>query len=636
MFFSMIMSAVILFMIVIYTVSQTLMAGVRGRQAMDVCAKSTMAGYVYELYREYGLFALLSDASAEEDLTFFLQENLAAEHVRDITYTSTAKLTDTAVFEGQIREFMEYRMPLRLIEQYSDLLDQFQEIGDVSKVIDQEISLNECIEQYAALFSAFITALEGVDAYGGQDDVCVKKFWDETWSRASYQELLAEDPQEKVSAVAAWRERTERFADVTEEALEAWTELQAEGRKIRPELEEMLGKAETEDQKTEIRKMLASLHTGQTEDQEIQKILAEDLQYISQAEQALSNLLDEGDAADVASAEALLQYRTDLYVAYELHPIQNETSSWRKLWRELQDYVTDLSSYVGKETAVSDSMRESLPSHTLPRPDRSGLSLTELSKWAGQTLEHAPRKVLDRVYTVEYATGMFQDLREQIYIQEEKGKPARSLRAREKRAGVFLAEQEYLLIGHGKDLRNCQMVRLEIIGLRMLSNLWFLSTNAEKKEEIKSMSAVGGILAPGWGDLVLGALITAIWAGVESLSDYEILIHGGKVPVLKTARSWHTDLKNLSLKNWKEEKDKWTRQGSETTGLPYEDHIKILLYCLPKHTLNSRIMDLIQLNLSRWTGVSIRLDQMPVAFRAACSYRINGRKYQAKGEYGYT
>ena len=90
------------------------------------------------------------------------------------------------------------------------------------------------------------------------------------------------------------------------------------------------------------------------------------------------------------------------------------------------------------------------------------------------------------------------------------------------------------------------------------------------------------------------------------------------------------------MKEWKEEKDKWTHAGSETKGLPYEDHIKILLYCLPKHTLNSRIMDLIQLNLGRWTGVPIRLEQMPVAFRAACSYIVNGRKYLAKGEYGYT
>ena len=632
----MIMSAVILFMIVIYTVSQTLMAGIRGRQAMDLCAKSVMAGYVYELYHEYGLFALLSEASAQEDLIFFLKENLASEHVRDITYTSSGLLTDTAAFEGQIRTFMEYRMPLRVIEQYTDLLDQFQEIGDVSEVIDQQISLSECTEQYAALFSAFITALEGIDAYGGQDDVCVKRFWDEEWSKASYQELLAEDPQEKVSAVAAWRERAERFADVTEEALQAWTELQTEGRKIRPELEEMLDKAETEEQKTEIRKMLASLHTGQSEDREIQKILEEDLQCIRQGERALNDLLDEGEAADIVSAGALLQYRTDLYVAYELRPVQNGTSSWRKLWRELQDYVTDLSSYVGKEEAVNDSMRAELPSHTLPRQDRSGLSLTELSKLARQTLDDAPRKILDRVYTVEYAAGMFRNLREQIYIQDEKGKPVRSLRAREKRTGVFVAEQEYLLIGYGKDLRNCQMVRLEIIGLRMLSNLWFLSTNAEKKEVIKSMSAVGGILAPGWGDLVLEALITAIWAGVESLSDYEILIHGGKVPIMKSAGSWHTDLRNLSLKEWKEEKDKWTHAGSETKGLPYEDHIKILLYCLPKHTLNSRIMDLIQLNLGRWTGVPIRLEQMPVAFRAACSYIVNGRKYQAKGEYGYT
>ena len=83
------------------------MAGVRGRQIMDLCAESTMAGYVYELYQEYGLFAMRSEAAAREDLTFFLKENLSSERVQDITLRSSNMLTDSAVFEGQIREFME-------------------------------------------------------------------------------------------------------------------------------------------------------------------------------------------------------------------------------------------------------------------------------------------------------------------------------------------------------------------------------------------------------------------------------------------------------------------------------------------------------------------------------------------------
>ena len=631
----MIMSAVFLFMIVIYAVSQALMAGVRGRQVMDLCAESVMAGYVYELYQEYGLFAMRSETAAKEDLAFFLKENLPSERVQNITLTSAGSLTDNAVFEGQIREFMQYRMPLSLSEQYTDLLDQFHEIEDVSTVIDQEISLNECIAQYAELFSAFITALEGVDAYGSHCDVYVKGFWTEEWSRESYRNVIEDDPLGKLSAVAAWRERTERFGEVSEEALEAWTELTEEGKRIKPKLEKMLGEAETEDQKTEIRNMLSSLHIGAAEDKEILEILEKNTACLDHGEQALSDLLDQEDETAAGRAVELLQYRTDLYVAYELHPIQNESASWRKIWKEMQDYVTDLSSYVGKEETISESVRAELPSHTLPRTDGSGLSMTELSQMAEQLLQQAPSRILDRVYTVEYATGMFRNLREQIYIQDEKGKPVRSLRGSEKRTGVFLAEQEYLLTGYGKDLKNCQMVRLEIIGLRMLSNLWFLSTNGEKRDMIQSMSAVGGIIAPGWGNLVLEALITAVWAGAESLCDYETLIHGGKVPILKTPSSWQTDLQNLTVKTWREE-SQGSSQNSNTKGLPYGDYIKVLLYCLPKHSLNCRVMDLIQLNIGRWSGVSVRLDQMPVAFEAACTYTVNGRKYKAKGEYGFS
>ena len=627
----MIMSTVLIFMIVSYVVSQALMAGVRGRQIMDLCAESTMAGYVYELYQEYGLFAMRSEAAAREDLTFFLKENLSSERVQDITLRSSNMLTDSAVFEGQIREFMEYRMPLSLIEQYTDLLDQFHEIEDVSAVIDQEISLNECTAQYAELFSTFITALEGVDAYGSRYDVYVKGFWTEEWSRESYQNLLDDDPLGKLSSVAAWRERTERFGEVSEEALEAWTELLEEGKKIKPKLEAMLHEVETDDQKTEIRNMLASLHTETAEDKEIRRILEKNAEYLDRAKQALNDLLDQEDETAAVQGKVLLQYRSDIYVAYELHPIQNESASWRKIWKEMQDYVTDLSSYVGKDETISESAQAELPSHTLPRTDGTGLSMTELSHMAEQLLQQAPRRILDKVYTVEYAAGMFRNLREQIYIQDENGKPARSLRGREKRTGVFLAEQEYLLTGYGKDLKNCQMVRLEIIGLRMLSNLWFLSTNTEKREMIKSMSAIGGIIAPGWGNVVLEALITAVWAGAESLCDYETLIHGGKVPVLKTTSSWQTDLQNLTLKNWKEESQ---GQNTNTKGLPYEDYIKILLYCLPKHSLDCRVMDLIQLNISRWSGVSVQLNQMPVAFEASCTYTVNGRKYKAKGEYG--
>ncbi len=637
-FFSMIMSCVIIFMIVLFTVSQALMAGVRGRQAMDLCAASVKAGYVYELYQEYGLFALLSETAAKEDLTFFLQENLSGSHVQDIYLATEHVLTEQQVFEGQIRAFMQYRMPLRLIEEYTDLLHQFQEIEDCSAVIDQEISLSACTETYAALFSSFITALEGVDAYGGQEDVYVKGFWSEAWSRSSYQTLLEEDPGEKPAAVAAWRERTERFCEVTEEALEAWTELMAEGRRIRPELERLLAQAETEEQKTQIRKILSSLHTGGGEDQRIQQILEQDLSYLKQAEEGLDALLEGFDEGDPAKAWILLQYQTDLYVAYELQPVQEgEISSWRKLWKELQQYVTDLSVYTGKGEAVSAEAQKDLPSRSMPRSDRSGLSLTELSRIMGQALEDAPANLLQRACMVEYATGMFRNLREQIDIQDAHGKPAHSLRGREKRAGVFRGEQEYILAGHGKDLKNCQTVRLEIIGLRMLSNLWFLNTNPEKRELIKSMGAIGGIVAPGWGDHVLEGLITAVWAGVESICDYEILIHGGRVPVLKSARSWHTDLRNLSLKAWQEEKNRWTGgKDTKTQGLPYEDYIKILLCCMSSRKLDGRILDLIQLNLGLWSGGSVRLEQMPVAFQASCTYRVNGRKYQAKGAYGFS
>ncbi len=633
-YFSMVMAAWAMLMVVLYLSEQVMLAQIRGRQILDLCASSTLAGYNDILYQQYGFLAIESQSIADADMKAFLKMNLDPYQLDELELTAEGYLTDAEEYEHQLAQFMQLRYPLTLVDQYTDFFKELETIKDVSEAIDEAISVEELLETYSDLFAQCIEKIIGVDDTGKTVKEYVNGFYDEDWVREDLkEELLAEKPYKK--ALKVWKKHAVQYAAINQEAVGLWDELIAEGARIRPQLEASLDNSELEAQQEEIRNILAGLHDGSESDQQIRTQLQQNADDLTEGAAGLESMLDEDEQVQETGrkgAKKILAYRADIQIAYELHAQNKKAKVWRKLWKKLQNYKTDLSDYVEDTEILSADAMLTLPSGGQENGiSLADLSLTELSKLLGADIREAVQIVLHKAYAMEYANGMFWNLRE-VIENKENGTVPESIRGTEKPEGMLKAEVEYILAGKGNDLSNCESVRLSMVGLRMLSNIFFLMTDPEKKAVIESMSAAGGIVIPGLGNAILKGLIIAVWAGAESYHDYELLIHGKNVPILKDAESWKTDIESLAEDIAAEDTGEETDAGR---GLGYAEYLKILLLFLPQNTLDRRTQDLIQMHLEKETGLKVYLSDMITQFQTEGSFRDTGRKYSMKGEYGY-
>ena len=167
----------------------------------------------------------------------------------------------------------------------------------------------------------------------------------------------------------------------------------------------------------------------------------------------------------------------------------------------------------------------------------------------------------------------------------------------EKEEGELLYELEYILAGKGSDTENLRRVASRLILLREVANVAYLYTDKKKLEEVDLMAWGLAIVAlkPDIQPLIKQSIIFA-WAYAESVQDVRILLSGGKVPLLKTADTWHLSLDHmLDYQNHLEQ----TKDGD---GLDYAMYLRMLLLMEKPHTKTERFMDIVEMNLRKTDG----------------------------------
>ena len=134
--------------------------------------------------------------------------------------------------------------------------------------------------------------------------------------------------------------------------------------------------------------------------------------------------------------------------------------------------------------------------------------------------------------------------------------------------------------------------------------------------------------------MIIEAALILCWSFAESILDLRELLHGGKVPLVKSAQDWQ-----LSLENLPELLDRLDsgRRSSED-GISYEDYLQILLLTQSRQEKLTRGMDMVELSVRSRTGQeNFRLDCCIEAIEASVDIRSGGRKtYTATKQYGYT
>ncbi len=102
---------------------------------------------------------------------------------------------------------------------------------------------------------------------------------------------------------------------------------------------------------------------------------------------------------------------------------------------------------------------------------------------------------------------------------------------------------EYILWGKESDRENLEKTVRRILEIREVVNLGYLFTDPGKRAEAETAAAsfCSLTMTPELTSLVAAAILFA-WGYVETLSDLKTLLHGGRIPAVKTAATWHTDL----------------------------------------------------------------------------------------------
>lgn len=202
---------------------------------------------------------------------------------------------------------------------------------------------------------------------------------------------------------------------------------------------------------------------------------------------------------------------------------------------------------------------------------------------------------------------------------------------------------EYLICGKEGDRENLKGVVKKILLLREILNYVYLQTDESRKAEARTVaSAIAGALVSPELISIIEQGVLAAWSYVESICDVKALLSGGKIPIIKTSDSWHTQLSNLSSAI---END----YTGEAKGVSYENYLDILLYEKTVKQIAYRSMDLMEWRLKEQpNGENCRMDHMVTGIRFTAEYdtetlffdifgkdTVGGYRFTEKEEYIY-
>ncbi|HCI73430.1 MAG TPA: hypothetical protein DHV42_02685 [Lachnospiraceae bacterium] len=188
---------------------------------------------------------------------------------------------------------------------------------------------------------------------------------------------------------------------------------------------------------------------------------------------------------------------------------------------------------------------------------------------------------------------------------------------------ALLYQAEYLIGGKYVDQENLKKTVRSLIYLREGANYAFLLANPARHQEAEGLA--GMII--GWTGSVflvetLKHALLLQWAYAESLYDVRIMLHDGRIPLHKTDLEWRVPLSALmKMKTYLRTADGVAEGG--TTGLQYEDYLRLLLNLMGISKLKSRSLDLIELNLRTVCGCpSFRADHCVIGMTVKTDWNI--------------
>ena len=155
---------------------------------------------------------------------------------------------------------------------------------------------------------------------------------------------------------------------------------------------------------------------------------------------------------------------------------------------------------------------------------------------------------------------------------------------------VMPCETEYIIAGKDNDYANVECIAKQMTWMRMPVNYAYLLQDNAKKSEALTVAA-GICTATGTPALmeVVKYLLLGCWAYGESLHEVKLLYAGEKIPYVKNAANWYTDLNSLAANG---------TVSSPEHGMDYEGMLMLLLAKeANKEIVYARMLDVMEKNL---------------------------------------
>lgn len=193
---------------------------------------------------------------------------------------------------------------------------------------------------------------------------------------------------------------------------------------------------------------------------------------------------------------------------------------------------------------------------------------------------------------------------------------------KEKEEGALSYQVEYALFGSDTDVANLKATVNRISAIREGANILYLYGDSEKCTQAQAAATVAATLIgmPQLVPLFQNALLLG-WAYAESLHDVEVLLSGGKVPLMKDDRNWYYSLEK-ALCLGKEENGEPSEEG-----LDYVNYLRLLMMLEPEDELTLRAMDMVE--------GDIRLTEGNEKFRLDNCYHEVECEANVRSAYGY-
>lgn len=169
--------------------------------------------------------------------------------------------------------------------------------------------------------------------------------------------------------------------------------------------------------------------------------------------------------------------------------------------------------------------------------------------------------------------------------------------SQEKEKGALSYQVEYLLRGNDNDVTNLRETVNLLLAVREAANVTYLYSDREKCGQAEAAALlITNLLGVPEASNVLKNVLLLGWSFAESMHDVEVLLSGGKIPLLKDATGWHYDMQH-ALQYGGEA----VSEGA-SVGLAYEDYLRIFMMFVDLDTLTARAMNMVEADVRLTTG----------------------------------